>query len=183
MPDALVHLLTGRPGVGKTTIIRQLANLLGPAADGFYTQEVRHQGSRVGFELVTLSGERAWLAAQPRMASFAKSVPFGRYRVNLEAVDALGVPVLLEALHRGLVIVVDEIGPMEMLSRHFQSTILTILDSSAWVVGTIVARPHPFADRVKTHPRVVLHEVTLANRVELGRQLLASVGRDQQKRL
>ena len=182
MPDALVHLLTGRPGVGKTTIIRWLANLLGPVADGFYTQEVRCEGSRVGFELVTLSGERAWLAARPYVVSFRNSMPFGKYRVNLEAIDALGVPVLLEALQNRLLIVVDEIGPMELLSRRFQSAVQTILDSCAWVVGSIVARPHPFGDRVKTHPRVVVHEVTFVNRAELGEQLLAIIGRDWRER-
>jgi len=179
MSGSLVHLLTGRPGVGKTTIIRQLASMLGPAAAGFYTQEVRHSGSRIGFELVTLTGERAWLAARPGAASFRHGVPFGSYRVNLETIEALGVPTLLEALHGGMLIVVDEIGPMEMLSRYFQNAIQSILDSCAPVVGTIVARSHPFADRVKAHPRVVLHEVTLANRDVLATQLLAAIGSGQ----
>jgi len=108
---------------------------------------------------------------------FDRQVPFGRYRVNLDAVDALGVPALLDALARGRVVVVDEIGPMELLSPRFRDAILTVLDSEAPGVGTVVLRPHPFADRVKAHPRVRLVTITAANRDDLPAQILSELAR------
>jgi nucleoside-triphosphatase len=57
-------LLTGLPGVGKTTVVRKVLNLLPPnfKAGGFFTEEVREGGERMGFQIVTTDGQRAWLA-------------------------------------------------------------------------------------------------------------------------
>jgi nucleoside-triphosphatase THEP1 len=142
---APVILLTGRPGIGKTTAIRHIVaalvactqlrwGRLHPApqeegAGGFYTREVRAGGRRTGFELVTLAGETALLATKDPDETFDRPVPFGRYRVNLDAIDAVGVPALLDALDQGQVVVVDEIGPMEILSPRFRDGILRILAS------------------------------------------------------
>ena len=54
-------LITGRPGVGKTTLIKRLIPAL-PPAGGFYTEEIRSCGERVGFKIVTLAGEEGILA-------------------------------------------------------------------------------------------------------------------------
>ena len=44
------YLLTGRPGVGKTTLLRKIAaGLSGLSIGGFFTQEIRERGSRMGF--------------------------------------------------------------------------------------------------------------------------------------
>jgi nucleoside-triphosphatase len=82
--------LTGRPGVGKTTVVRKTIALLDDrTAGGFYTREMRRQGRWVGFELVTLNGEVATLATTlPH--TFANAQPFGRYTVNLDAVERVG---------------------------------------------------------------------------------------------
>jgi nucleoside-triphosphatase len=172
-----VILLTGRPGTGKTTAIRQVVNELGSRASGFYTREVRVGRQRTGFELVTLAGETALLATKDPDTSLDRPAPFGRYRVNLDAIDAVGVPALLDALHQGQVVVVDEIGPMEILSPRFRDAILRILDSKAAVVGAIVLRPHPFADRVKAHPRVTVMHITRDNRDDLPNRVLSEVAR------
>jgi nucleoside-triphosphatase len=122
-----------------------------------------------------LDGQTAHLAAKDRDVTFGRSAPFGRYRVNLDAIDTVGVPALLNALHRGQVIVVDEIGPMEILSPRFRDAILRILDSSAAIVGAIVLRPQPFADRVKAHPRATLRHITRDNRDDLPAQILSEL--------
>ena len=52
-------LITGRPGAGKTTLIKKVARMLQPFHPvGFYTEEIRAQGQRVGFQLVSLDGQR-----------------------------------------------------------------------------------------------------------------------------
>ncbi len=56
-------LLTGKPGVGKTTLVQTLCRQLEPYnPTGFYTTEVRDRGKRLGFELVGLDGARMTLA-------------------------------------------------------------------------------------------------------------------------
>ena len=173
---APIILLTGRPGIGKTTAIRHVVIALGDRGGGFYTREMRAAGRRTGFELVTLDGKRALLATQDTGVALDRPAPFGRYRVNLDAIDAVGVPALLDALEQGQVVVVDEIGPMEILSSHFHDAILRILEGEAAVVGAIVLRPQPFADRVKAHPRVTIRQITRDNRDDLPAQILAELG-------
>jgi len=72
-----ILLITGRPGVGKTTLIRALARVLGEQAGGFYTEEIRGPQGRLGFRLVTLDG-RAGPVAALRRAALLRAEPWGR---------------------------------------------------------------------------------------------------------
>jgi nucleoside-triphosphatase len=178
MPDdSPVILLTGRPGIGKTTVIKKVVSLLGADAGGFYTRELRTDRGRTGFEIVTLDGQRAYLASKGPEIIFASGVPFGKYQVNLDGIDSVAVPVLLQALDQGKVIVVDEIGPMEIRSRRFCDTVMRVLDSNAPVVGTVVKRPNDFADRVKAHARVTVTPVTSENRDTLPSPIVSALAR------
>ncbi len=173
--DKPVILLTGRPGIGKTTAIHKIVSLLGGHAGGFYTREALVAGRRVGFELVTLGGEREWLATKKPGVTFAHQAPFKSYRINLDAINQLGVPALRKAMEKGEVVIIDEIGPMEMLSPLFRETVMRILDSEAVVVGAIYQRPNAFADKVKAHPRVTVKEITVENRDGLPVEIAAVV--------
>lgn len=169
--------LVGRPGVGKTTVVQAVVERLKGAAGGFYTREVRERGARVGFEVVTLKGEVARLAAKGSRAVFGREVAFGSYRVNLDAIEQVAVPSLWEAVESGQVVVIDEVGPMELLSPEFCRTVEGLLEGEALIFGTIVKRPHPFADMVKGHPRVRLRPITEANRERMADELSVELGR------
>jgi len=136
---------------------------------------LRQGGQRIGFEIVTLTGQRDYLATTDSAISFARTTPFGRYRVNLEAIDALAVPALRQAAAEDQVVILDEIGPMELLSLLFGEVVRELLNGLAFIAGTIVQRRHPLADLIKTHPRVSLVEVTPANRGQLPAQLYAEI--------
>ena len=177
-----VILLTGRPGIGKTTVIKKIVSLLGKNVGGFYTREVRVSGKRTGFEIVTLDGQVNYLATKEPDISFAAEVPFGKYRVNLMALDEIAVRALLRAVEQGQVVIIDEIGPMEIRSKRFCQTVLKILDSEAIVVGTIVLRPNQFGDIVKAHPRVMVKEITLANRAQIPKRVYAKLVRYRTRR-
>ena len=107
-------LLTGRPGVGKTTIIYQVTALLGARAGGFYTQEIRGPGGRKGFRLVTLAagGPEAVIAH----VDIRSRNRVGRYGVDVAALDSVGVAAIRKAIQAKEIVVVDEIGKMEMFS-------------------------------------------------------------------
>lgn len=165
------YLLTGRPGVGKTTCLRKVLDLLQVPAEGFFTEEIREQGRRVGFSLLTLSGRRATLALMSR--SGAPRV--GKYGVNLDALDRVGVPAIHDAIRKGCLVVIDEIGKMEMASPAFRQAVEEALQSPAIVLGTILMASDPWAGQVKTHPTVRLIEVTPANRESLPRDLAAEL--------
>ncbi len=162
-------LLTGRPGIGKTTVMRKVAAHLGNQAGGFYTEEVREGRRRVGFQVVTLEGERAWLAH----TKFRSRYRVGKYGVDLAAFERLVIPTLRHALAHKRVILVDEIGPMELFSSAFVQMVTELLDSQRSLIATVMAKRHPWVDAVKTRDDVEVWEVTTANRDALPERVLA----------
>jgi nucleoside-triphosphatase len=162
-----VYLLTGRPGTGKTTLIREAADGLGDRAGGFYTEEIRTAGVREGFRLVTLDGREAILAHIGIKSPYRVS----RYGVDTSGLERVGIPALEETVRQGKLVVIDEIGKMELFSERFRETVLKIIDSPASVLGTIMLSPHPWADEIKHRPQVKLVELTRANREEVRKEL------------
>jgi nucleoside-triphosphatase len=164
-------LLTGRPGVGKTTCLRRTLERLTVPAGGFFTEEVREEGERVGFTLVTLDGQRVILAHRRRRGG----PRVGKYGVDVEALDRVGVPAIQDAVRRRALVVIDEIGKMELASRPFRRAVEEALVTEVAVLGTILRAPHPWADGIKRRAGVAVLEVTPANREELPARLAALV--------
>jgi nucleoside-triphosphatase len=158
-----VYLLTGSPGSGKTTVIRKaLASTAGSAA-GFYTEELRTGSTRQGFSLTTLDGTTTTLAH----VSISSPHRVGKYGVDIANLDRVGVTALLEAIDRSDIIVIDEIGKMELLSPRFREAVLQAIDSGKSVLGTIMLNPHPFADRIKDRSDVTIRHLTRENREQV----------------
>jgi nucleoside-triphosphatase len=153
-------LITGMPGIGKTTLIRNVAQSLEdyhPA--GFYTREVREGGSRVGFELVGFDGKVRTLA-HTRIA--------GRYRVGKYGVDVSGFDEFLESLTipsgQRCLIIIDEIGKMECFSVIFRELITRILEDDCLLVATIAKKGNEFIEDIKKRQDILLCELTRENR-------------------
>ena len=154
-----VYLLTGRPGTGKTSIIKQAVAGMKGRAGGFYTEEIRSQGVREGFRLVTLDGHSAILAHIDIHSQYRVS----KYGVDLDGLDRIGVSALYQAAEECDLVIVDEIGKMELFSANFREAVLHIIDSGKKVLGTIMLSPNPWADAIKRQPQVSLVSVTRAN--------------------
>ena len=154
-----VYLLTGRPGTGKTSIIKQAIAGMKSKAGGFYTEEIRSQGVREGFRLVTLDGRSAILAH----IDIPRQYSVSRYGVDIESLERVGVSALHQAADECDLVVIDEIGKMELFSTKFREAVLHIIDRGKKVLGTIMLSPHPWADAIKRQPQVNLVSVTRAN--------------------
>lgn len=161
-------LITGTPGVGKTTLIRELAKRLAkfePA--GFYTEEIRNKGGvREGFQLVTLCGRKLVLShiSQP-----------GHHRVGRYGVDTDGFEQLLSELElshaQSQLIIIDEIGKMECFSRRFTEEVTALLDSTKTLIATIALKGDGFIRGVKDRADCRLLMVTRENRDRLTEEL------------
>jgi nucleoside-triphosphatase len=156
-------LLEGRPGSGKTTAAARLVELVradGVSVTGFLTRELREGGERVGFTLETLDGRRGMLAH----VGIRGGVRVGRYRVALDDLERLAIPALRADAD---VVVVDELGKMELASLAFRDAVIALLERSVAVVATVHTNPHPFTDELKHRPSVTVLRLTRSNRDEL----------------
>jgi nucleoside-triphosphatase len=163
-----VYLLTGRPGTGKTSLITQAVAEVKGKAGGFYTEEIRSQGVRQGFKLVTLDGQDAILAHIDIHSPYRVS----RYGVDIDSLDRVGVSALHKAAQQCDLVVIDEIGKIELFSVNFREAVLQIIGSGKRVLGTIMLNPDPWADAIKRQPQVNLITVTRANYRQVLRELL-----------
>lgn len=153
-------LLTGAPGTGKTTIVREAISASKAKAGGFYTQEIRQGGVRQGFEIVTLDGSRTVLAH----VDIRWLQRVGKYRVDVASLDRVAVPAMRRAIRECDIVVADEIGKMELLSPAFREVLLEAMNSTKRLIGTVMLQPHPFADQIKHDSRVEVLLVSKANR-------------------
>jgi nucleoside-triphosphatase len=163
-------LLTGRPGIGKTTVIQAVVGRLVGQAGGFYTEEIRGPGGRKGFRLVTLDGQEAVMAHVNLRGQGRPRV--GRYGVDVGAIERVGVAALRRAMQQGQIVVVDEIGKMELFCGPFKEAVLQAMGGPCPVVATAMVKPNPWVQGLKAMPNVTLWEVTVGNRDELAEQVI-----------
>ena len=132
-----VWLVTGPPGVGKSTLISRVIIKLksaGVIVGGCMTAELRSGGERVGFEVRDLtSGRKGRLASVD--SRFGPRV--GRYRVNLTDLALIGAAGAEAAAAGSEVIVIDEVGPMELVSPEFRRAVLKCVGAGKPVLAVV----------------------------------------------
>ncbi len=175
--------ITGAPGVGKTTALLKLVDLLkrkGYTLGGIVSREVRRGGVRIGFEMVDLmTEERGTLASK----ELTKGPRVGSYRVDLESLSKFS-KALLRAMRSCDVVVCDEIGPMELMSPDFKRAVRELMDSGKPVIGVIHRKvKDDLVVDIKGRGDVRVVELTYENRnrivEELGEELLRWLGGDR----
>ncbi|MCX8170601.1 MAG: NTPase [Candidatus Bathyarchaeota archaeon] len=174
--------LTGPPRIGKTTVVLRVVEELkgrGVKVGGMLSREILEGGLRVGFKILDLeSGDEGILAHIKQ-----KNGPqVGKYRVCLEDLERVGVGAIVKAANLSDLIVVDEIGPMELYSKVFREAVLRALDSGKILLGTIHYRVKTsFTNMIRGRVDVEIITVTYSNRDELpktiSREILNRIGR------
>ena len=165
-------LLTGLPGWGKTTVIMCTVEGFEGQAGGFYTQEIRECGRRVGFGIKTLDGQSGILAH----TDLSHGPKISKYRVNIGDIEQIAVPALQQAGQEADLIICDEIAGMELCSERFKTAVWAALDCSTPLLGTIQRKRHPFLDKIRQLDTVRIVEVRPDNRDELPGQLRGLIG-------
>jgi nucleoside-triphosphatase len=161
--------LTGAPSSGKTTVIKKVIKNLNIPASGFYTEEERIAGKRVGFLMKTLDGRKGYLAHQDIRSDFH----IRRYGVSIKNIETIAVPSINPSNRN--IIILDEIGKMECFSGVFKQAAIKALDSPNIVVGTITFGGDDFIMGIKNREDVEISEVTPHNRDLLPDQILRKI--------
>jgi len=155
--------ITGRPGVGKTTLIERVLATGDLDAGGMLTREIRVCGRRVGFAVVDVAtGAEGVLAHVHR----SRGPKVGRYTVDVDALERVGIAAVHAALRSKKLVVIDEIAPMELSSEAFVPAVEEALaNDCALLVATHANADHPVAHRVRQE--LQLYRVKLGNRDRL----------------
>lgn len=155
-----ILLLTGTPGIGKTTLIRRVASQLSAyRLGGFYTEEIREGGQRKGFRLVTFQGEEGIIAH----VGFDHHYRVSKYGVDVGMIDHFADTTLSLADDIDCYLI-DEIGKMECFSQAFVKRVETLLNSSKPVIATVAKKGSGLIEKAKQWPGSQLWELTHANR-------------------
>lgn len=137
--------ITGTPKVGKTTLIKEVIVQYRDKVGGFYTEEIREGTKRGGFVIRTFNGQEGIMA----LKGLPSKYKVGKYGVDVKVIDEVAVPSLRRAIQEKELIVIDEIGSMEILSEQFRIALFECLNSPKKVLATIRYGSQPFTNDVK----------------------------------
>lgn len=169
-------LITGNPGVGKTTLIQNIISKLHVSAGGFYTAKVRDERDRRwGFKIISMDGQEGVLASVDIISNHR----VGKYCVDVEAMDRVGVTAVQDAMKHSDLIVIDEIGRMELTSKRFRDSVEQVLDSPKPVLGTVAIKNTHFAKKADEREDTKIIRLTRGNYSEIEthvERLLAEIG-------
>jgi len=152
--------------VGKSTLVHKVAENSGLRVGGVLARDKRFKSRRVGFELLDLATGATGVLADET----GKGPQLGKYRVHPEDLDGVGARAIENALNCDL-IVVDEVGPMELSSRRFVSAVEKAMASPKPMLVVLHEwSSHPLARKIRESFKVVT--VTRENRDSLASELL-----------
>ncbi|KAH9519611.1 hypothetical protein Btru_003135 [Bulinus truncatus] len=186
-------LLTGIPGVGKTTLIKRIYEELlknGIHCSGFFTEEIRSKGHRTGFDVITTENNRGQLARVSTGNSFEdaprskqKTFRVGQYSVDVQSFEMTALPVLhyptKEKEDCKLLYIIDEIGKMELFSQNFIQTVQNLMSQpNVILIATIPVpkgKPLPIVEELRNSASSQVFQITYQNRDNILSDILATV--------
>ena len=164
-------LITGIPGVGKSTFILRLKEALGELRPiGFITREIGEDGTRVGFEIIGFDGSRRLLSHVDLISRYR----VGKYGVDVGGFEKYLATLDLEGTGKNPVII-DEIGKMECYSPLFRDLVIRLLESDRLFIATIARKGTPFIESIKERNDVLLFEITCENRDQVLEPVLRTI--------
>jgi nucleoside-triphosphatase len=161
-------LITGKPGIGKTTLIKKIVQEIKNTfpncnITGFYTNEIRQDGLRIGFDIHTIDG-RQGILARSNEAQFKSKMRVGKYFVDITDLENLVVPLLYNSTN---LLIIDELGKMELFSSKFRKAVNFAFNNQPRVIATLPYYKHSFLDSIRKRQDVKIFELTRSNRKQI----------------
>ena len=163
-------LLTGFPGVGKTTAIKRIVEGIDYNCTGFLTEEIRDlYQHRIGFKVVSLDKKREGTLAHVNIRS-DKIV--GKYCVLIDEFEEIAIE---EMSKKSEIIVVDEIGKMELFSEKFKELLLKCLDKGNVLASITMRGGGEFVWKIKEREDIRIIQLTEMNRNKVIERLISEL--------
>ncbi len=157
--------LTGLPGSGKTSTLLKLVEMLeeeGKIVGGMITEPIIESGHRVGLVIINkMSSEKATLAH----LGIESKYMYGKYGVDLTVLENVGVKALVDAEEKADIIIVDEVGKLEVESEKFVDEVKNVLDADKAAILTLHKKSrNPLLQDIRKRDDIRILEVTPINR-------------------
>ena len=169
-------LIQAPPRTGKSTLVDKLCSMLetkGYKIGGIQTPEIREKNRRVGFWVLDINnGNKDILAHVDIKSKFKVS----KYGVDLNSFDELAITAINYAIENCQLVVIDEIGKMELFSENFQDAVIKGLNSSKPVIGTMGMIPHPFVRLLKSRSDVQVLTIDRRNMEVIYQEICSLLG-------
>ncbi len=158
--------ITGIPQIGKTEgLLKIMRRLEGQYTfGGMITRAVEENGRRVGFKMVD------WITGEERLLAHVDldtSYRVGKYNVDIKALEEFGLPAIRKAMESDEVdiVVIDEVGKMELESRKFREMVKEVLESDKPVLLTLHKKSRDsLLQDIRNMNNVRIFEITKVNR-------------------
>ncbi|KAJ8771135.1 hypothetical protein K2173_023460 [Erythroxylum novogranatense] len=168
-----IFLVTGPPGVGKTTLITRVFESLKSSKpdlkiQGFFTREIREGTERIGFQVVTLDGRTAPLASSSISHPDTYRWPaVGKYKVDVKSFESVALPEMQIREDTDLFII-DEVGKMELFSTPFIEAVERVLELNVPLLASIPQPKYssdpPIVAKLRNEPRATIFTLHPSNR-------------------
>jgi nucleoside-triphosphatase len=177
-------LLTGEPGVGKSTLLGEIISELTRSKEGFITKEIRTNGLRTGFQMESSKGQVGVIASTAPIAptSFGATrvvapTTFGKYYINTKEIERVITGLTFKETD---LLYLDEIAPIQLCSPSFLELTQEWLDSSNDMIALIKKDGHliqdttirEFIQTVKRRPDVIIMELARSNYKDVKEDIL-----------
>lgn len=166
-------LLTGLPGVGKSTLFEKVLKAYKSPMRGLLTREIRlgADTGRLGFQMGSLRKKRrpgtgfVFYGNVIAHVNYSKERAVSRYGVDVAAINALCTSYLNQNSKPGTLLYADEIAQMQLFSSNFPLLVIKYLDAPNTAIMTLSAVFHnSLTDEIRKRKDVMIIEVTPQNR-------------------
>ncbi len=160
--------ITGMPSVGKTETLTKIIEFLeenGYVTGGMITEPIIKKKKRVGFYVENWQTKEKEVFAHEDFIDANDKI--GKYGVDTDALERIGIPAIEKAIidKETNIIIIDEIGKMEMLSEKFCEIVTDALDSDKPIIVTLHKKSRtPLLQDVRRRDDIRILEVTVVNR-------------------
>lgn len=162
--------VTSQPRLGKSTVIKKVVDVLGREnCYGFYTEEIMVAGKREGFKIITMDGRQGILAS----TGSPSALRLGRYGLNIDTLEDLCLGSILEGNDPHKVLIIDEVGPMQVWSESFRVALEKALERDNPMLGSVFLQAHPWIDTFKARDELDIVDLNLANRDGMVQELVS----------
>lgn len=165
MPAGIKIGITGLPGAGKTHALRRVIEMLeqdNRVIGGMLTEPIYEDDDRVGFKVIDWMTKEEDILAHVEVDS---KIVVGKYGIDIDVLEQIGVKAIVNATEKAELIIIDEVGKMEVESIRFIEAVRNALETDKPLILTLHKKSrNPLLQDIRRRDDVRILEVTPINR-------------------